>query len=98
MGKAFEIVLRPLLTEKAGLLQETKNQVVFEVHPEANRQEIRREVERIFPKVKVTGVATVNVRGKVKRVGRSQGKRSNWKKAIVTLREGDHIDLLEGNT
>ena len=96
MPRAFEILIRPLLTEKSNFLQETVHQYVFEVNPQANRIEIKKEIERVFPKVKVVDVRTATVRGKVRRVGRSVGKRSNWKKAIITLREGDQIEFFEG--
>jgi large subunit ribosomal protein L23 len=64
---------------------------VFEVHPDANKQEIKQAIERLFG-VKVTGVWTMNVRGKTRRVGQSIGRRPHWKKAVVTLREGDTIE------
>jgi len=96
MAEAFEILVRPLLTEKSTMLQEKHNQYQFEVNPKANRVEIKKEIERIFPKVKVLKVCTLNYRGKERRVGRSIGRRSDWKKAIVTLRPDDHIEIFEG--
>jgi large subunit ribosomal protein L23 len=83
------------MTEKMSALQETQNKVAFIVAPSANKIEIRRAVEEKF-NVKVQKVATINMSGKVKRLGRFQGRRSNWKKAIVTLREGFSIDFFEG--
>ena len=96
MSKHYQILVRPLVTEKSTLLQEKVNQYQFEVNPKANRQEIKKEIERVFPKVKVLKVCTANYRGKVRRMGRSIGRRSNWKKAIVTLRPDDHIEIFEG--
>lgn len=96
MARNFEILLRPLLTEKSTMLQEAHNQYVFEINPTANRLEVKKEIERIFPKVKVEEVRVVHVRGKYRRIGRNIGKRPNWKKAIVRLRKGDQIEFFEG--
>ena len=96
MPNPYEILVRPLVTEKSTFLQERTNDYVFEVNPNANRVEIQKEIERVFPKVKVKSVRTLNVRGKWTRVGRNIGRRSNWKKAIVSLREGDTIEIFEG--
>jgi large subunit ribosomal protein L23 len=90
-----DIIIHPLMTEKMSALQETQNKVAFIVAPSANKIEIRRAVEEKF-NVKVQKVATINMSGKMKRLGRFQGRRSNWKKAIVTLREGFSIDFFEG--
>lgn len=91
--KPEEIVIRPLaLTEKATRLKAESNQVVFEVARDANKIQIREALERLF-KVKVLNVNTLVQRGKVKRVGRRELKRPNWKKAIVTLRKGDNIEF-----
>ena len=88
------IIKRPIaLTEKAARLKE-QNKVVFEVNPKANKIEIRQAVEEMFD-VKVTDVSTLVNRGKVKRLGRRLTKRPNWKKAIVTLREGDDIQFFD---
>jgi len=88
-----QIILRPLaLTEKATRVKASFNQVVFEVAPDANKIQIRDALERLF-KVKVLRVNTLVQRGKVKRVGRRELKKPNWKKAIVTLRAGDHIEF-----
>jgi large subunit ribosomal protein L23 len=76
-------------------LRESSNQVVFEVAQDANKQTIKAAVEQAF-KVTVEDVRTLVVRGKFKTVGRYQGKRSNWKKAVVSLKAGDKIDLFEG--
>jgi len=95
MKEAQKIIIRPLITEKSTQQKETNNQYVFEVHRDANKIEIQSAVERLF-KVKVSQVRTSNVLGKVKRVGRKYGKRQDWKKATVTLKEGDRIEFFEG--
>jgi large subunit ribosomal protein L23 len=88
-----QVIRRPIiLTEKATLLREKHNQVVFEVARDANKVQIRDAVQRLF-KVAVTGVNTMLMRGKERRMGRGHGKMQNWKKAIVTLKEGDSIDF-----
>lgn len=92
---SYEIIRRPLLTEKSTLKKEQENQVVFEVHPKANKAEIKKAVEKIF-NVKVKKVNTILVPGKVKRVGRYLGRRPSWKKAYVTLAEGEKIEFFEG--
>ena len=90
-----DIIIHPLMTEKMSALQETQNKVAFIVDPNANKIEIRKAVEEKFD-VKVQKVATINMNGKTKRLGRFQGRRSNWKKAIITLQEGFTIDFFEG--
>jgi large subunit ribosomal protein L23 len=88
------IIRRPIvLTEKASLLRES-NQVVFEVARDANKVQIRSAVETLF-KVKVTNVNTLLMRGKDRRMGRGYGKLQNWKKAIITLKEGDTIEFFD---
>lgn len=89
------MVLRPLLTEKGTRLKEEGNQYIFRVAKTANKVEIRQAIEQLF-KVSVLDVRTARVRGKVKRLGRFQGRRPDWKKAIATLKEGDSIELYEG--
>jgi len=92
--KPADIIKRPIaLTEKAARLKED-NKVVFEVALAANKIEIKSAVEALFA-VKVTEVNTLVQRGKVKRLGRQLGKRPNWKKAVVTLREGDDIQFFD---
>jgi len=88
------IVRKALITEKGTRLRELRNQYHFEVARSANKLEIKRAVETIFS-VKVTGVQTMQIRGKVKRQGRFVGKRSDWKKAIVTLKPDQKIELFE---
>jgi large subunit ribosomal protein L23 len=88
-----QIIRRPIiLTEKATLLREKNNQVIFEVARDANKVQIRDAVQRLF-KVNVTDVNTMLMRGKDRRMGRGRGKMQNWKKAIVTLKAGDTIDF-----
>jgi len=90
-----EIIIRPIITEKISALQETENKVAFVVDQDANKIEIRKAVEERFD-VKVKKVATMNMSGKVKRMGRYQGRRANWKKAVITLQDGFSIDFFEG--
>ena len=92
---AREIIIRPLMTEKSMRQKEEQNTVAFQVRPDANKVEIRSAVESVF-NVKVTSVRTASFEGKLKRMGRHQGRRSDWKKAIVTLAAGHKIDLVEG--
>lgn len=88
------VLVQPLLTEKITGLREKTNTVGFVVHPEANRVQIKQAVEALL-KVKVEKVNLMNVRGKVKRLGRFSGKRSDWKKAFVTLKEGEKLEMYE---
>ena len=92
MKSIYRVVRRALLTEKSSQLR-TQNKYLFEVDRRAGKSEIKQAVEELF-KVKVVEVRTMNVSGKLKRLGRFAGKRPNWKKAIVTLAEGSTIDLL----
>jgi len=91
----YEIIKRPLITEKTNIQKEIANQVTFEVDRRANRIEIKLAVETAF-KVKVANIQTMQVKGKIKRRGRFVGKRRDWKKAIVTLMPGERIDFFEG--
>ena len=93
--EAYKIIRRPLITEKSTQQKEENRQYAFEVDRGANKVEIQSAVERLF-KVKVLQVRTSNVLGKVKRLGKRYGKRPDWKKAIITLKEGDRIDFFEG--
>ncbi len=90
-----QIIKRPVVTEKGTVVREAENQYLFEVDPRASKPQIRGAVEKLFS-VHVEDVKTLNIRGKVKRVGANFGKRSNWKKAYVTLREGEKIEFFEG--
>jgi large subunit ribosomal protein L23 len=93
--RADQIIKRPIaLTEKANQLRED-NKVIFEVERTANRVQIRHAIESLF-NVKVADVNTLIMRGKERRMGRGHAKMQNWKKAIVTLKEGSTIDFFEG--
>lgn len=94
MRSVYDVIRRPIISEKSTALAEVGNRYVFEVSHEANKQEIRDAVQRLFS-VKVSAVRTLVMHGKVKRVGRFETKRSNWKKAIVTLAEGQKIDFFQ---
>ncbi len=90
-----QIIKRPIiLTEKARVMSEDDNKVLFEVARTANKIEIRNAVQTLF-KVTVTDVNTSIVRGRMRRMGRGQAKTQNWKKAIVTLKEGDKIQFFQ---
>ncbi len=91
----YKIIRRPIITEKGTILKDENNQVVFEVALGANKSEIRKAVEKLF-KVSVLAVRTQNYNGKRKRMGRTLGRRRNWKKAIVTLKEGSRVNFFEG--
>jgi large subunit ribosomal protein L23 len=95
MKDPYTIIRTPLLTEKCHDLKEVHNQVAFKVDTRANKIEVKAAVEKIF-KVKVESVNIMNVKGKVKRLGRSAGKRPDWKKAVVTLKAGENIEIIEG--
>lgn len=90
MKDPYQIVLRPVLTEKSTMLKDINREVCFEVDKRANKIEIKKAVEHLF-KVKVERVRTQSRRGKMKRVGRSQGKKKDWKKAYVKLKEGEKM-------
>lgn len=90
-----KIIRRPLITERASDLQEKRNQYLFEVQKSANKIEIGQAIKEIF-NVEVVKVNTASVRGKLKRMGRNEGRRRSWKKAIVTLEEGHRIEIYEG--
>ena len=91
----YQVLKRPLVTEKTNALREANNQYTFEVYPRANKVEIRNAVETLF-NVRVVEVKTQIIRGKVKRTRRGTGKKPNWKKAVVTLHYDDAIELFEG--
>jgi len=93
---ANQIIRRPLVTEKSTLLRETGNIIAFEVAPKANKIQVKKAVEELF-KVKVEEVRLFNVRGKVKKMGRYEGKRRDWRKAYVRLKAGEKApDFIEG--
>ena len=95
MATLYQVLKRPLVTEKTNALRDTRNDYAFEVAPNANKVQIRQAVETLFG-VKVKGVRTAVVRGKYRRTRQGVGQRPNWKKAIVTLHEGQQIELFEG--
>lgn len=90
----YGVLLRPIITEKSTILAGA-NQYVFEVDPRANKNQIKEAVQIAF-NVRVATVNTMNIKGKPKRFGRSVVHQPNWKKAVVTLAEGDKIELFEG--
>jgi large subunit ribosomal protein L23 len=92
----FQIIKSPIITEKLDKDREQFRHYAFLVDLKANKEAIRAAIEQLF-KVKVTAIRTSVHRGKEKRMGRTIGKRPNWKRAIVTLKEGDKIDLFEGS-
>jgi large subunit ribosomal protein L23 len=91
----YDIIRYPRVTEKGTRLKEKSNVLTFEVRTDANKLQVRKAIEGIF-KVKVADVTTVNIAGKRKRMGMRQGRRSDWKKAYVTLKPGEKIDIFEG--
>ena len=95
MKSQWNLIQQPYLTEKVMLLKEEQNKVVFKIHPDVNKIELKKAIESIF-KVSVTKVSTLNVTGKKRRAGLIHGKQADWKKAIVTLKEGDSIEYFEG--
>jgi large subunit ribosomal protein L23 len=95
MKNLYEVIKRPILTEKTTSQKGEENKVTFEVDKRANKIEVRTAIEKIF-KVKVVDVHTMVIPGKVKRIGRFSGRRSDWKKAVVTLKEGEQLPFLEG--
>ena len=95
MATKHEVIVRPLITEKTSAAFQDRGEYTFQVHTTASKPQIRQAIEELFG-VKVTDVWTANHRGKEKRMGRSVGRRPNWKKAIVKLRDGDKIEVFEG--
>lgn len=95
MKAIYEIIKKPLFTEKAMFLKENANKILLEVNPNANKHEIKKAMEEIF-KVKVQGVSTINIRGKIKRYGKYSGRASDKKKAIIKLKAGEKLDFIEG--
>jgi large subunit ribosomal protein L23 len=95
MKNVHDVLKGPMLTEKGTMMKEAENKLLFKVSKSANKIEIKMAVEEIF-KVKVDRVTTMNVLGKTKRMGKYEGKRPDWKKAIVKLKEGEKLDFVEG--
>ena len=92
---AYEVLVKPIITERATGLSDRMNKFTFQVHPRANKHQVRDAVESMYG-VRVAKVATLSVPGKLKRRGASIGRRSDWKKAIVTLEDGESIDVMGG--
>jgi len=90
-----QVIMRPLVTEKSTLAREERNEVSFAVDPRASKHDVRRAVEELFS-VQVADVRTMRMPRKTRRVGRFQGNRPEWKKAIVRLAEGQSIEFFEG--
>ena len=90
--RIFQILRTPHISEKSAVLGDSANQAVFQVATDAKKAEIKEAVEQLFD-VKVAAVRTVNMKGKTKRQGMRKGKRSDWKKAYVSLEQGHEIDL-----
>lgn len=93
--RLLKVLLAPNISEKSTMATEANNTLVFKVATNANKAEIKAAVEKLF-EVKVTGVRTLNVKGKTKRTGARFGRRSDWKKAYVTLSEDSNIDFVDG--
>lgn len=93
--RLLKVILAPVISEKSTRLADKHNQVAFRVLPDATKEEIGAAVASLF-KVEVSGVQVMNVKGKIKRSGRIMGRRDNWKKAYVTLKEGQDIDFTSG--
>ena len=95
MRNLYSVVKKPLFTEKGSALKESENKLLVEVAKDSNKLEIKQAIEEIF-KVKVEKVATIKSHGKWKRYGKSIGKRSDRKKALITLKKGEKLDFIEG--
>ncbi|HAK60937.1 MAG TPA: 50S ribosomal protein L23 [Nitrospiraceae bacterium] len=91
----YDIIRNPRITEKGTRIKEKSNVLTFEVKKTANKVQVKKAIEGIF-KVKVLDVTTINYSGKIKRLGQRSGRRSDWKKAYVTLKPGEKIDMFEG--
>jgi len=96
-ARLFQVLLAPVISEKSTRVADRHRQVIFKVTSNATKPEIKQAVEKSFD-VKVESVQVANMRGKVKRFGRTPGARSNWKKAYVRLQEGHDIDFSGGHT
>lgn len=91
----YQVIKEPHITEKGSLQKEANNQISFKAHRRANKVEIRRAVETLF-NTKVLSVRTMNIKGKKRRMGKTIGKRPDWKKVIVKLAPGEKIEFFEG--
>lgn len=92
--ESYKIIKRPIITEKSTMLKELANKLVFEVDRRANKIEIKKAVETVF-KVKVHKVHTINMKGKRIRYGRFVSRKPDWKKAVVTLAEGERVEYFD---
>ena len=95
MKSPQDVIQAPLISEKGTQLTESANQVLFKVRPDANKIEVKQAIETLF-KVKVVQIRMARYLGKVRRIGRNMGRRPDWKKAYVTLKDGDKIDFFGG--
>lgn len=95
--RLMQVLIAPQVSEKSTFVGEKNNQVIFRVMPDATKPEIKAAVELMF-KVEVASVQTSNVKGKERRFGRFVGRRRNWKKAFVSLKPGQEINLAAGET
>jgi large subunit ribosomal protein L23 len=93
MPTLHETIIRPIVTEKTSAAYQERGEYAFEVHRDATKPQIKRAIEELFG-VHVTGVWTSNQRGKSRRMGPTPGRRPHWKKALVTLREGETIEQI----
>ncbi|HAK88105.1 MAG: 50S ribosomal protein L23 [Nitrospirae bacterium GWC2_46_6] len=91
----YDVIKKPLFTEKGMDIKERENKVLIEVDPGSNKHEIKKAVEDIF-KVKVEKVATISEKGKMKRFGKFAGRTPDRKKAVITLKKGEKLDFIEG--
>ncbi|MBF0470302.1 MAG: 50S ribosomal protein L23 [Gammaproteobacteria bacterium] len=91
----MKVLLSPVISEKSAMVGDSSNQYVFKTVTDATKGEVKAAIEQLF-EVVVTNVTMMNVKGKVKRFRNKEGKRNDWKKAYITLKEGDEIDLLGG--
>ena len=94
MKASHDIIYQAIISEKGTILKDSENRYLFKVHPQANKIEIKKAIESAFD-VKVIDVKTMNMKGKSKKLGRFEGKRASWKKAIVKLKEGNSIEIFE---
>lgn len=96
MPALHEIIVRPVVTEKSSVAFQNRREYTFEVHPEANKYQIRQALQQLFDDVTVTSVRTMQMRRHVVTRGRTRGTTARWKKAIVTLKEGQSLPVFEG--
>jgi large subunit ribosomal protein L23 len=94
MPTLYETIVRPIVTEQSSAAYQERTEYTFQVHSDATKPQIRQAIEQLFA-VHVTGVWTSNQRGKAKRMGKTAGRKAHWKKAVVTLREGETIDTID---